>query len=139
MFFLLCHYGSFMGLGCGKSLVGFLKFSLGRRGADAEWPGELLDMPGEMQFVFWTMLASYATAFCIEFLGQGLRYRHQYPGLMMLRPYVRIVMLSGALVIGLLFAAKGWSSVIALTLLMLAKIALELWSHSRERKRLLKQ
>ena len=85
------------------------------------------------------IVVSHGAAFSVDCLWHRERYSAFHLGLLMLRPYVRIIVLGAALLAGVLMAKFNVRVVGALVALLAFKTLLKLWAHRRERRRFARQ
>lgn len=132
--FFCFHYGMFtMGHGF------FIKLMFGPGSENGFEPApdhNLFDVPlpeGEQFLALIALLFSHTVSFVVNFIGKG-EYKKATEKTLMTSPYARIIVLHIAILFGGFAVEATGETIFALVLLVVLKIAIDLFAHLREHK-----
>jgi hypothetical protein len=128
--FFIFHFGMFC---MGHATFLFAMFSDGAFGTSESVPiEELLSMP--LLLVVGALVASHLLSFFVNYLGSG-EFRKTNPMELMMSPYKRIVVMHLTIIFGAFGSMLLGSPIGLIALLVVLKIATDVRSHWRERRR----
>ena len=78
-----------------------------------------------------TLFASHLVSFFVNYVGKK-EYHDMTPQVVMIQPYKRVVMMHITVLFGGIVVSALGSPVVALVILVLMKIALDLFAHKKE-------